>query len=70
MENHSNFMYGVPQGEFEYLSGSGKNEGSTSHCPDFDSMDYGEKLTANHNMLKDLLQIVDSKIAHKKSVKM
>ena len=62
-------MYGVPQGEYEHLSVSNKNEASTCYSPDHDSMDYGEKLTANHNMLKDLLQIVDSKIANKKSIK-
>ena len=43
-----------------------KNQSTTFHSVGFEKMDYGEKLAVNHNMLKELLQVVDSKILEKK----
>ena len=50
----------------KYTHIDSKEQSTTFNSIGFEKMDYGEKLAVNHNMLKELLQVVDSKILEKK----
>lgn len=64
-EEHSANLVLQLESIYSTLHYNGKDDNSTLNSPSFDELDYGEKLIANHNILKDLILVVDNKIAGK-----